>query len=53
MAWSRIQFWTLFLYGGNWTICSKHVSFSAANKAAERCEKRGGAKHVIVKVDWL
>jgi len=43
-------YWTLFYYGGSESICSKHRSLPAAQKAVKACEKRGGAKHRIVKV---
>ena len=48
-----VYYWTMFLYGGNWTICSKHYTYDAAKAACDKCEKVGGAKHRILKVKWL
>lgn len=41
---------TVFQYGSTPTICSKHKTFNAAEKAAKKCEKRGGAHHDIWEV---
>jgi len=38
---------TVFKYGGCDTICSQHKTFSAAEKAARKCEAAGGCKHEI------
>ena len=32
------------------TICSRHLSLKAAQKAAKECETRGGAKHNIYRL---
>ena len=50
---SKVEFWTVFNYGGNDTVCSKHKSLRAAKRAAKACEKRGGAKHRFLKVHWV
>lgn len=44
------EFWTLFYYGSAETICSKHRTLPAAERLAKACERRGGAKHRIVRV---
>lgn len=41
---------TRFRYGDAIALCSTHKSLAAAKRAARACEKRGGAKHEIVKV---
>ena len=46
----RKEYWALFVYGVNDTICSKHKTYRAAVKAATACEKRCGANHRIVEV---
>jgi hypothetical protein len=45
------QYWTMWNYGfsGEW-VCSKHKTLSAAQKAADKCEERGGAPHRILEV---
>ena len=44
------EFWTVFDYGGSPSVCSKHSTEQAAQRAACKCEQRGGARHVILKV---
>lgn len=46
-------YWTLFRYGGNLTICSKHRTRKAAEREAGRCEASGGARHEIAEVRFL
>jgi len=43
------EYWTMFKYGSVDTICSKHKTLEAARLAASKCEKRGGAKHWIIR----
>lgn len=45
-----MAFWSMFRYGDTFTICSKHLSVKAAERAARECEKRGGEHHQILKV---
>lgn len=51
MTRTKPVYWTMFRYGGNDTICTKHTSLREAHRSAKRCEKRGGAPHWIVRVD--
>ena len=46
------EYWTMFYYGGNLTICSKHRGFTAAERASCKCEAKGGAKHIIARIEW-
>ena len=46
------EYWTMFYYGGNLTICSKHRKFMAAERASCKCEAKGGAKHIIARIEW-
>lgn len=46
----KTEFWTMFYYGSSLTICSKHKNYYSAEKAAIKCEKKGGAKHIIAQV---
>lgn len=41
------EYWTVFNFGLE-TICSKHKTFAAAEKAAIKCENAGGAEHKII-----
>ena len=41
---------TMFLYGCSRTICSEHRTFSAAQRAARKCEAEGGSRHWVEKV---
>lgn len=49
----KIEYWSMFGYGGNPTICGKHRSLAAAQRAAKTCEKRGGSKHWFLKVQVM
>jgi hypothetical protein len=44
-------YWTMWDRGGEFVRCSEHTSLAAAEKAAAACEKRGGARHFIVRVE--
>lgn len=44
------EFWTLFYYGSNETICSKHSSSAAALRAAAKCERMGGSDHRVIEM---
>ncbi len=49
---SKVEYWTVFAYGCcENTFCSKHRTLEAAKRAAKACEKRGGAKHRILRVE--
>ena len=48
-----VEYWSLFMYGGNPTICDKSRTLRAAIKKSLACEKVGGGKHWIVKVDRI
>lgn len=48
--WISGEYWTMFYYGGELAICSKHKSLLAAERAMRECEKRGGAKHRLLHV---
>ena len=41
---------TRYPYGDVMALCSSHRTLAAAKRAAKACERRGGAKHEIVKV---
>ena len=45
--------WSLFYYGSSLTICSEHRTAAAAEREARRCERRGGARHLIVYVEQV
>ena len=47
----KAEYWTMFYYGGNPTICEKHRSLRAAQRSARACEKVGGALHWIVRAE--
>ena len=47
----KAEYWTMFNYGGNPTICEKHRSLRAAHRSARACEKVGGTPHWIVRVE--
>lgn len=49
MKMGRVEYLTIFNYGGSLMICSRHRSLAAAKRAACACEDRGGNKHEIVK----
>jgi len=42
------HFWTMWNYGGAYQVCSTHQTLTAAQKAADKCEANGGAKHDII-----
>ena len=46
------EYWTMFYYGGNLTICSKHYTLPSAERASCKCESVSGAKHVIARIEW-
>lgn len=48
---SRVAYWTVFTYGGGETICTKHKTLGAAIEASRECEKSGGVKHRILRVE--
>jgi len=48
--WIAGEYWTVFMYGGSLTMCTRHRSRAAAERAARLCEKAGGAKHRILHV---
>lgn len=51
---NRIEYWSVFRYGGCLTQCSTHRTEKAARRAAIECEKRPGvAKHIILRVEYL
>lgn len=50
MKLGKPDYWVLFNYGGNTTICDKTTSYKDALRSARECELRGGSKHWIVKV---
>lgn len=47
------EYWTVFYYGSSLTLCSRHRTPEAADKAATQCEKRGGAPHKLLYVEEL
>lgn len=50
LEWIAGEYWTVFPYGGNLTLCSRHRSLPAAERAARKCEKAGGFRHRILHV---
>ncbi len=48
--WVAGEYWTVFPYGTPFTLCSRHRSLQAAEKAARKCEKAGGNHHRIMHV---
>jgi hypothetical protein len=48
-----IEYWTTFTYSHEDDVCSKHRTLRAAQRAADRCEARGGDKHRIFKVERM
>lgn len=44
---TKKEYWTLWGYD---QICTKHSSFQAADRAARKCEREGGADHKIFQV---
>jgi DNA-binding XRE family transcriptional regulator len=47
------EYWTVFYYGGALTLCSRHRTPEAADRAATRCEKSGGTSHILLYVEEL
>lgn len=50
MPGKRVEWWTIW-----WSdsVCSKHRTLAAAERAAMKCEARCGIKHWIVKVEFI
>jgi len=46
----KVEYWTVF---GSHVFCSKHSTAKAAERAAKKCEKRGGFPHRILKVQEI
>jgi len=47
------EFWTVFQYGDALTLCSRHRTPEAAERAAIRCERVGGSRHRLLYVEEL
>jgi hypothetical protein len=45
-----VEYWTMWMDS---LVCSKHKSLAAATREAKACEKRGGAAHDIIKVEYV
>lgn len=51
MSKPKVVWMTAWSYGeGSAVICSRHTSKPAAIRAAEKCEREGGAPHTIWEV---
>lgn len=47
------EYWTVFYYGSSLTLCSRHRTPEAADRAATKCERRGGSLHKLLYVEEL
>jgi len=48
-----MRYLALWRRGGEWIVCSSHVTLAAAERAAQRCEQKGGARHIIVEAKLM
>jgi hypothetical protein len=46
----KTEYWAMHWYG-TYQVCSSHRTYSAALRAAEKCEKNGGSHHDIWKCE--
>jgi len=46
------EYWTMFWFSG-YQRCSAHRTLAAALRAARKCERDGGTRHDIVKVERI
>lgn len=48
--WITGEYWAVYSYGGNLTICEKAKTAVGARRKASSCERFGGAPHRILYV---